>query len=271
MDKVAIISDVHGNITALNAVLDDIKVRNINKIFCLGDCIVKCVHPDLVIDKLRKVCDVILIGNTDYAICRPEARNKNFWSRVKIGEERANFILNLPVFHEFYMSGHFIRLFHASPFSLQHIYNPTFSNKGTIYSGVELANAGQLFENTEFLGKTEKDKIPDVIGYGHIHTPCLIRYKNKTVFNPGSVGSPVEMLNSNLNDDSNKFSTMASYIIIEGNYQSKDFGAISFNIVRIPYNIEKEIKDLMDSDMPNKDISIRALKGALPTNYDINQ
>ena len=129
MDKVAIISDVHGNITALNAVLDDIKRRNINKIFCLGDSIVKCVHPDLVIDKLREVCDVILIGNTDYAICRPEARNKNFWSRIKIGEERANFILNLPVFHEFYMSGHFIRLFHASPFSLQHIYNPTFSNK----------------------------------------------------------------------------------------------------------------------------------------------
>lgn len=269
MDKVAIISDVHGNITALNAVLDDIKKRNIDKIFCLGDSIVKCTHPDLVIDKLREVCDIILIGNTDYSICRPEAKNKNFWSRVKIGEERANFIFNLPVFHEFYMSGHFIRLFHASPFSLEHIFNPTFSNKGTIYSGVELANASQLFENTEFLGKSEYDKVPDVIGYGHIHTPCLIRYKNKTVFNPGSVGSPVEMLNSSLDDDSNKFSTMASYIIIEGNYQSKDFAGISFNIVRVPYNIEKEIEDLIASDMPNKDISIRTLKYALPTTYEM--
>ena len=37
MDKIAIISDVHGNITALNTVLKDIKKRNINKIFCLGD------------------------------------------------------------------------------------------------------------------------------------------------------------------------------------------------------------------------------------------
>ena len=68
MEKVAIISDVHGNITALNAVLDDIKNRNINKIFCLGDSVIKCVHPDLVIDKLKKVCEVILIGNSDYAI-----------------------------------------------------------------------------------------------------------------------------------------------------------------------------------------------------------
>ena len=39
MDKIAIISDVHGNITALNAVLNDIKNRNINKIICLGDSI----------------------------------------------------------------------------------------------------------------------------------------------------------------------------------------------------------------------------------------
>ena len=51
MDKIAIISDVHGNITALNTVLKDIKKRNINKIFCLGDSIIKCVNPDLVIDK----------------------------------------------------------------------------------------------------------------------------------------------------------------------------------------------------------------------------
>ena len=52
--KIGVISDIHGNITALNAVLDDIKRRNINKIFCLGDSIVKCVHPDLVIDKLER-------------------------------------------------------------------------------------------------------------------------------------------------------------------------------------------------------------------------
>ena len=36
MDKIAIISDIHGNITALNAVLEDIKKRNINRIFCLA-------------------------------------------------------------------------------------------------------------------------------------------------------------------------------------------------------------------------------------------
>ena len=53
MDRIAIISDVHGNITALEAVLADIEARNINKIYCLGDSVIKCANPDKVID-LRK-------------------------------------------------------------------------------------------------------------------------------------------------------------------------------------------------------------------------
>lgn len=270
MQKIAILSDVHGNITALNAVLADIKKREIKRIFCLGDSVIKCVHPDLVIDKLKKVCEVILIGNSDYAICRPEAKNKKFWSRELIGEERANFIYNLPVSHEFYMSGHLIRLFHASPYALDNIYNPMFSNAGTRFAGTELTNPEDLFKNTTFIGKTPNDPEPDIVGYGHIHTPFVVRYKNKTLFNPGSVGIPVEMLNSNINDPSNKFSTLASYIIVEGNYGSKKLDSISFNIVRVPYNIEKEIADLEASDIPNKEMIMRSLKGAIPTTYDLN-
>ena len=129
MDKIAIISDIHGNITALNAVLDDIEKRNIKRIFCLGDYVTKCVHPNLVIDKLREVAEIMIIGNCDYIISRPEAKNKKFWSREAIGEERANFLFNLPVSYDFYMSGHLVRIFHASPYSLDDLYNPMFSNK----------------------------------------------------------------------------------------------------------------------------------------------
>lgn len=270
MEKIAIISDVHGNITALNAVLEDIKNRNIKRIFCLGDNIIKCVHPDLVIDKLREVCEVILIGNCDYAICRPEVKDRNFWSRDLIGEERANFIYNLPVYHEFYMSGHLIRLFHSSPYGLDYFYNPTFSNKGSIFDGKEIESPEDLFKNTEFLGKSSSDLEPDVVGYGHIHTPLVLRYKNKTLFNPGSVGIPVEMMNSDANDKSNKFSTLSSYIILEGNYDDKNLGPISFNLIRVPYDIKKEIDDLKDSTMPNKEMVIRSLQHAMPTVYNQN-
>jgi protein phosphatase len=270
MEKIAIISDIHGNITALEAVLADIEKRGIKRIFCLGDYVIKCVHSDLVIDKLREVCEVMLLGNSDYAICRPEAKNKKFWSRELIGEKRADYIYHLPVFHEFYMSGHLIRLFHASPYGLDNIYNPMFSNKNTQYSGTELNGPEELFKNTEFIGKTSDDPEPDIVGYGHIHTPCLVRYKNKTLFNPGSVGISVEMLNSDINDKSNKFSTLASYIIIEGDYDSKELDSISFNLVRVPYDIQKEIDAIKASDLPNKNMVIRSLKGALPTIFDFN-
>lgn len=266
MDKIAIISDIHGNITALNAVLEDIKKRNINKIFCLGDYVTKCTHPDLVIDKVRQVCDVILMGNCDYTICQPSAKEKNFWSRNIIGEERADFMASLPISHEFYMSGHLIRLFHASPHSLEEIFNPMFSNKDSKYNYLEIENPNRLFENTELIGKTSNDPIPDIIGFGHIHTPCLVRYKNKTIFNPGSVGVPVEMENTDINDKNNKFSTVASYTILEGFYGKKELDSISFNSVRVPYDIKKEVEDLENSDMPNKEVIIRTLTSAISNN-----
>lgn len=265
MDKIAIISDIHGNITALNAVIGDIKKRNINRIFCLGDCITKCTHPDLVIDKIRQVCEIILLGNCDYSICKPSSKGKNYWSRNIIGEERAEFMAKLPISHEFYMSGHLIRLFHASPYTLDEIYNPMFSNTNTNRINLEIT-PDRLFENTEFIGKTDKDPIPDIIGFGHIHTPCLVRYKNKTIFNPGSIGVPIEMYNNTIDDKTNKFSTLASYTIIEGYYGKTELDSISFNSVRVPYNIQKEVEDLEKSNMPDKELIIRALTSAIPNN-----
>ncbi len=265
MDKIAIISDIHGNITALEAVLEDIKKRNINKIFCLGDNITKCTHPDLVIDKIKEKCEVILLGNCDYAICKPSAKNRNYWSRNIIGEERAEYIASLPISHEFYMSGHLIRLFHASPYALDEIFNPMFSNKESNRSHLEIT-PDRLFENTELINKTDKDPIPDIVGFGHIHTPCLVRFKNKTIFNPGSVGIPIEMYNNDITDKSNKFSTVASYTIIEGYYGEKELNMISFNSIRVPYNIQKEVEDLEKSDMPSKDIIIKSLISAIPNN-----
>lgn len=262
MDKVAIISDIHGNITALQTVIRDIEHRSINKIYCLGDSVLKSCNSDLVIDLIREKCDVILKGNCDEAVCRPDIPKGKFWTRDKIGEKRASFIYNLPVSYDFYMSGYLIRLFHASPFGLDYMYNPMFSNKDTIYSATELTNPLSLFENTEFIGKSADDPIPDIVGYGHIHTPNIFRVKNKTIFNPGSVGMPIEMLNDNLNDENNKFSTVSSYIILEGNLNSKELASISFSLIRLPYDIEKEVALLEASGLPSKDKLIKELRSA---------
>ena len=121
-----------------------------------------------------------------------------------------------------------------------------------------------LFKNTEFIGKTQNDKIPDIVGYGHIHTPNIVRFKNKMIFNPGSVGMPTEMLNTTKTDETTKFSRLATYAVLEGEYDSKDFAPISINIIRVPYDIDEEIEAIKKSDNPTKDTIIRRLNTLEP-------
>ena len=52
MEKIAIISDIHANIVALEAVLEDIKKRNISRIFCLGDLVLKGSSPCEVVGNI---------------------------------------------------------------------------------------------------------------------------------------------------------------------------------------------------------------------------
>ncbi len=61
--KIAIISDIHSNLEALKATLNDIKSRNVDKIICLGDMIAKGVHPKQCIKLIRDNCDIVLQGN----------------------------------------------------------------------------------------------------------------------------------------------------------------------------------------------------------------
>jgi len=64
----AIISDIHGNFEALNAVVNDIGSQGIDRVFCLGDVVGYGPQPAECIDLVRKMCEVCLCGNHDYAL-----------------------------------------------------------------------------------------------------------------------------------------------------------------------------------------------------------
>lgn len=263
MDKIAIIADIHGNLSALNSVLNDIKKRNISHIYCLGDIAIKGTSPNEVTDLIRENCEVVVRGNCDHLLAFNCVVPLQKWTASKMTKENLDYLGSLPYSYEFYLSGHLIRLFHASPFSLKHIFNPLHSNAENEYANFEMTNPLQLFENTEFLGKTDNDPIPDIVGYAHIHSPNIFRFKNKTIFNTGSVGLPIEIDNEDEDIGTSHFSTISSYIILEGNLNSKDFGPYSITLVRLPYDISAEIKKLENSDIPNKDTLLKNLSNAM--------
>ncbi len=263
MDKIAIIADIHGNLTALNTVLEDIKNRNISHIYCLGDIAVKGVHPNEVTNLVRQNCEVVIRGNCDHLLAHNCVIDLQRWTIDNMSPENVKYLGELPFFHEFYLSGHLIRLFHASPFSLKHIFNPLHSNAENEYAKFELDNPMQLFANTKFLGKSVKDPVPDIVGYAHIHSPNIFRFKNKTIFNTGSVGLPIEIDNTDEDVDLSHFSTFSSYIILEGLLDSKEISSYSINLIRLPYDIEKEINCLKNSNIPNKEILLKNLSKAM--------
>lgn len=236
MDRIAIISDIHGNIPALQAVLTDIELRKISKIFCLGDLIGKGPSSDLAVDFVQKTCERVIKGNWDEFITKPSDSNTVIWHQNKLGKQRLDYLSQLPFSIEFYMSGRFIRLFHASPRSVYERIQPWDSQE----------QRQSLFESSE---QCEYEVEADVVGYGDIHNAYIQNFFGKTLFNVGSVGNPLEI-------------TQASYAIIEGEYQSKEPSAFSIQLVRVPYDIELSIKQAVDDNMPSLEAYILELRTA---------
>ena len=95
--KKAIISDIHGNLEALQAVLADIKAQGITDIYCLGDVVGYGPNPRECIDLVMD-CKLVLLGNHDQGAMfdpdgfNPSAERAIFWTRTQLettGETRA--------------------------------------------------------------------------------------------------------------------------------------------------------------------------------------
>jgi len=109
----AIISDIHGNLEALQAVLADIKAQGIDEILCLGDIVGYGPNPRECIDQVQQHCQICLLGNHDQgALFDPEGFNAGaeraiFWTRKMLetgdargAELRWEFLGELPRMHK---------------------------------------------------------------------------------------------------------------------------------------------------------------------------
>ncbi len=238
--KIAIISDIHGNLEALKSTLKDIEKRKVDKIICLGDIIAKGVHHKECIELVKRNCDIVIQGNCDRYFSeeridietKSEQEQKRIrWIQSIINEEERNYLLNLPFCYEFYMSGSLVRLFHATP----------EDDSKAITNADSIETKYKIFLPSK---NTVSQNIADVVIYGHIHHPYMDKLYNKTLINVGSVGNPYDVIRNPKKDSNVLETTKSNYLIIEGEYGSKEYASdISFQFVKVPYDINKELED----------------------------
>ncbi|HCC07013.1 MAG TPA: metallophosphatase family protein [Clostridiales bacterium] len=238
MDKIAVIADIHGNLTALEAVIEDIESRGIDRIFCLGDMIGIGPSAHEVLNIIKDKCEVVIFGNLEKWLAevdlgkedREQERQRIIWNRSLLSEEENKYIKSLPMIHDMYISGRLVRFMHSSP---DNVFNKTY------YIDDETDKI-RLFLPTD---NTSINKIADVVVYADIHEQLLQNFYHRTLVNIGSVGNAIELvLDEKYNGDS-KETTNAMYCIIEGSIGKKENKtSIGFQLVRVPYNIEKELE-----------------------------
>ncbi len=115
----ALISDIHANLEALDAVLAEIEARRARRVLCLGDVVGYGASPNECLAKVRKHCELVLLGNHDAAASGgPEAARFNIYARVAaewtaktLTRENREYLQRLPVTS----SEKSFYLVHASP------------------------------------------------------------------------------------------------------------------------------------------------------------
>jgi protein phosphatase len=243
--KIALISDIHSNLTALEAVVKDIRRRRIQRVICLGDVVGKGPQPAESVDRIRELCEVTLQGNWDHGINQPQSKDNGKWQQAELGAERLEYLNGLPFSVDLHLSGKWIRLFHASATSVYDRVNRNAPKREKL----------AMFEHTDMTGCPDSDQTgadgvaaakPDIVGYGDIHVPFIQTLKNKQkkgliLLNTGSVGAPYDGIPE------------ACYVIIEGVPDSSEPQPLSIQMVRVPYNVEEAISKAEQSGMPGLD------------------
>lgn len=243
LDKIAIISDVHGNVTALQAVLADIDARGISRIVNLGDVVGKGPRGSEAIKLVREACEVTVRGNWDAFIARDAVQpfGSGQWTRAELTADDLAWLAALPNMFELVMSGHRIRLFHASQTS-------EFVRVRVRHTQDEFRG---MFTNTEFTGAfragaADDSATPDVVGYGDIHGAYLEVDEGLTLFNVGAVGNHLD-------------APSAPYVILEGVADSMTPASFSVNFARVRYDIDAELCIARKLGMPDADAYAREL------------
>jgi protein phosphatase len=217
LERIAVVSDVHGNMTAYDAVLADIDARGIRRVFNLGDVVGKGPRGAAAIARTRERCEATVRGNWDEIVERDDLDlyPPMKWWHEELAEDDWAWLRNLPFSVDVELSGRVVRMFHASADSVGHRVRRRHTDE-------ELDG---MFANTPATGDGAP---PQVVIYGDIHDAYARGRDGKILLNAGSVGNPLD-------------EPTAAYIILEGVAGGTVADHFRYEIVRVPYDIEAEI------------------------------
>jgi putative phosphoesterase len=223
--RVAIVSDVHGNLTAFDAVLSDIERRAPDVVLHGGDLALMGAQPAEVIDRVRELGWPGVVGNADEVLWRAheQARQEERAPKLRallrlifqqyapatvelLGEERVAWLRELPAQQRL----EDLVLVHAAPGDLWRAPAPDAEDA----------------ELSETYGSLDASTVV----YGHIHRPYTRTLSELTVANSGSVGMSWDG------------DPRACYVLVENAH---------VQLVRVDYDIEREVALLLASGYPD--------------------
>lgn len=223
--RVAIVSDIHSNLSALEAVCSEIQSRGITAVWCLGDIVGYGAHPNQCLDIIRSRCSLIIAGNHDCGVAgttpvddfNEYALEAIYWTREELEAEHAEYLRGLPMM----LTESSCTLVHASPFEPSE-WHYVVSARGAA------KNFAAFATRLCFVGHTH---VPMVLG----EKGTVNRYtkEGRFIVNVGSVGQP---------RDGDPAAAFSVYDINDGSYE----------LVRVPYPVEMAALAIRDAGLPEE-------------------
>ncbi len=219
--RVAFISDVHSNLEALEAVLDEVGKL---KVYCSGDIVGYGASPNEVVRLLRGIGATCVVGNHDIAALTGDVGNFNpraamaaMWTSQHLSEESRAFLGGLPGEVTTAVGGEAVYMTHGSP-------------DDHAWEYVRPSTHSDLFDY--YLQKVDCD----VIALGHTH--MAFEWKSGDgglVFNPGSVGQP------------RHGDPRASFAILSA---GEGESGPEVEVRHVEYDVERAAKKVLESGLP---------------------
>ncbi len=237
--KIALISDIHGNLVSFETALKAIEADAPDQLICLGDCAADGPKPHECLQKLKSLNIPVIMGNTDSNLLSLEAQKspdddvvqQNFndiewWNKQQLTQEDLEFINTFyPTFSVDLVSGVELLCSHGSPKSFYDF----------ILAITPDEEVAPMFSETT----------ASLCAGGHTHSQMFRRLEHRILINPGSVGLPFNRM-----PDGRVFNPLlAEYAILEFDAENN----LNVSLKRTPVDKDTLEQSIRDSDMPHKD------------------